>query len=131
MTEKKYALRRTLIKGARSPLKPAWITYDLHLRRWILEGDYTYRGVTVPHLFQFDLSSIPRLAWPVVAPFELSVVAPLIHDWLYCNDGVITGWTFTRLQADAMFYDIMVDEGVSRWRAGAAYRAVRTFGRRW
>ena len=33
--------------------------------------------------FRFDLASIPRVFWFLVSPFELSIAAPLLHDFLY------------------------------------------------
>ena len=54
---------------------------------WVLEAPYRYDDgatrLTVPAGFAFDLASIPRLFWPLAAPFELSIAAPLLHDFLY------------------------------------------------
>jgi len=60
-------------------------------RQWRLEADFWFpdagRVITVPKGFLFDLSSVPRALWWLIAPFDLSVVAPLIHDFLYRYGG--------------------------------------------
>ena len=83
----------------------------------------------------FDLSSIPRLFWPVIAPFELSITAPLVHDFLYAHGGepppgsVSPPRTYTRRETDRIFRVIMRAEGVAAWRRILGYAAVRLFGR--
>ena len=75
----------------------AEVTYNPELGAWFLvedwalwcrEGDWE---VTVPAGFRFDLASIPRLLWPVVGPFELSIDAPLFHDACYQYGGFCRG----------------------------------------
>ena len=84
--------------------------------------------------YEFDLASVPRVVWPVIAPFELSILAPLFHDLIYEFKGrppadVVTPFrTFTRRDADDLFLRLMVLEGVSRWRYSLAYTAVRSAG---
>src|SRR5262245_36601581 len=60
-------------------------------RRRRLEADYVYHdgptAITVPAGFRFDLSTVPRAFWFLIAPFELSIVAPLLHDFLYESGG--------------------------------------------
>lgn len=98
---------------------------------------YTFEGVTVivPEGFKTDLASIPRAIWPIMAPHELSVAAPLLHDYLYRCGGVpptAQVWpptrTFTRSEIDGLLLAVMKAEGVSAWRAYSAYVAVRVFG---
>lgn len=79
--------------------------------------------------FEFDAASVPRLAWSFLAPVELGVLAVLSHDDLYDRGGKIPQrWNYTRYQADVLFYDLMVLEGVSLVRRRVAYQAVRKFG---
>lgn len=121
-----------------SPLPPPVLTYRGG-RHWRLEADYTYHdgptAITVPAGFRFDLSSVPRLLWWLIAPFELSIVAPLLHDFLYESGGrppdvsVDPPRTYTRAEVDRMFLEIMEAEDVAWWRRGLAYAAVRIFGR--
>jgi hypothetical protein len=90
----------------------------------------------VPAGFRFDLSTVPRALWWLIAPFELSVAAPLLHDFLYLHRGkppagsVKPPRTYTRAEADRIFFEIMRAEGVSPWRRMLGYLAVRVFGRR-
>ena len=107
--------------------------------RWRLEDAYTYHdgdtAITVPAGFEFDLSSVPRVFWPLIGPFELSIVAPLLHDFLYRHGGKPPAGTtdpprtYTRREVDRMFRQIMEAEAVAAWRRVLAYDAVRVFGR--
>lgn len=134
-----YELRQTLVRGAKSSLPPAKITYVTERRIWILEETYRYTDdagftITIREGFEFDLSSVPRIIWPIVAHFELSVVAPLIHDFIYHYRGKLPADSiqpqriFSRAETDLLFKKIMDLEKVDAWRSTAAYRAVRTFG---
>ena len=121
-----------------SRLPPPVLTF-LGGRHWRLEVAYTYHdgptAITVPAGFRFDLSSVPRAFWSVIAPFELSIVAPLVHDFLYAHGGrppagsVDPPRTYTRAEVDTMFREIMEAEGVAMWRRTVAYTAARVFGR--
>jgi hypothetical protein len=124
------------IAGSRLPAPIVTYPGD---RQWRLEAAYEYRdgltAITVPGGFLFDLSSVPRLFWPLIAPFELSIAAPLLHDFLYRHGGnlpdgsVAPPRTYTRAQVDRMFRTIMEAEAVPTWRRVLAYLAVRAFGR--
>ncbi|HEY7106975.1 MAG TPA: DUF1353 domain-containing protein [Acidimicrobiia bacterium] len=126
---------RVEVRG--SPLPPPVLTYLGH-NRWRLEHPYPYRDVartvTVPGGFEFDLSSVPRVLWWLVAPFDLSVVAPLLHDFLYRWAGapprgaVEPLHVYTRHEVDRVFLRIMEIEGVTWWRRVLGYAAVRVFG---
>jgi hypothetical protein len=104
---------------------------------WVLLHDYSLLGpgweMTIPAGFRFDLASIPRLVWWLIAPHELSLAAPLVHDFLYLargdSDGVVpAAKVFSRSETDRLFRDLMVSEGVPAWRKWAAWVAVRLFG---
>ncbi|QDU22397.1 DUF1353 domain-containing protein [Urbifossiella limnaea] len=117
---------------------PVPITYDASRRSWRLLANYSYvyEGTTLTALegFSFDLASIPRPLWWLIAPNELSVVAPLFHDLLYRYKGQLAQVqvdpyrTFTRREADDLFYHLMEVEGIAAWRRRAAYSAVRAAG---
>ncbi len=121
-----------------SRLPPPVITYLGRGAGWRLEHPYSYQDgdhrLTVPGGFEFDLASIPRWFWWAIAPFELSVAAPLLHDFIYQHGGRLPDGsvqpprTYTRQEADRVFRDIMVHEGVPGWRRTIAYAAVRAFG---
>lgn len=78
--------------------------------------------------YRFDLASVPRGMWWLIAPFELSTLAPLIHDYLYEHKGRSQLCRLTRRQVDRVFLRIMRHEGVGRTRRTLAYLAVRAFG---
>lgn len=105
---------------------------------WRLESAYHYdhrgTGITVPAGFIFDLSSVPRALWWLIAPFELSVTAPLLHDFLYREAGdpspgsIRPPRVYSRREADVLFREVMEQEGVAKWRRDLGYAAVRVFG---
>lgn len=119
------------------------VTYHPRNKVWRLKGTFarTNRDGTFICIwagFEFDLASIPRLLWALLASHELGIVGPLVHDALYRYGGVIPigvgvvdpDREYTRLEADNLFLEHMAEDGVSRWRRWAAYSAVRTFGGR-
>lgn len=95
-----------------------------------LVEDYESCGIHVPHGLVVDGASVPRLAWWFMPPDGLHRGAALIHDWLYINRGDLKddGIKWCRKACDEMFHSLMLMAGVSRFRAGTAYRAVRRFG---
>lgn len=100
---------------------------------WQLDADLTVvaagYAITVPKGFVSDGASIPRICWPFISPFEDSVVAPFVHDFLYSNAGLIDLKTrVTRNVVDRIFYDLMKQENVWWWRRWVSFRAVRLFG---
>lgn len=139
MTPKARTLSREAVTVAQSGLPPPVISYDTDQGRWRLEETYSFddghHTITIPEGFEFDLSSVPRLFWRFIAPFELSIVAPLIHDFLYRHRGdlpagaVTPPRTYTRKEADRLFKRAMKQEGVPGWRWRVAYGAVRLFGK--
>lgn len=138
------ALNNSAVCGKSSGLRSVMISYNHQLSMWEVMNDYEvtlsiHITLTIPKGFIFDLASIPRYLWGIIAPFELSIVAPLVHDYMYYHGGKIpyeqlklinaarTG--FTRKEADSYFYSLMLREGIKASRAMIAYRAVRIFGR--
>ena len=137
MQEWAYRLDRDPVVIADSRLPAPLVSY-LGDGRWRLERPYEHRDgsttITVPAGFEFDLSSVPRAFWSFIAPFELSIAAPLLHDFLYRYGGklppgsVTPPRSYTRAEADRMFREIMRAEGVSVWRRTLAHAATRVFG---
>ncbi len=114
------------------------MTYLVREGAWRLDAPFRWEEdgtrLTVPAGWRFDLASVPRVLWTLIAPFELSLAAPLVHDFLYRTAGVPPPGTvephrtFTRAEADRIFCAIMARQGVAGWRLAAAYVAVRAAG---
>ena len=123
---------------AASSLPHAVVTYLVDEQCWRLEQTYKHPDgaslITVAQGFKFDLASVPRVVWGLISPFDLSIVAPLVHDFLYHHKGnppagaVDPPRTYTRKGSDVLFKRIMKQEGVWWWRWRLAYAAVRLFG---
>lgn len=79
---------------------------------------------TIPKGFKTDLASIPKIAWPIMAPSHSDLIrAAIVHDWFYrmtCD--------FNRKDTDLIFYYMLKNDGVSTIRAFLMYYAVRFFG---
>ena len=139
MKEAAYQLLRAQVTIAGSTLPSPIVSYDVSTRKWRLEAAYGYfddpHQITVPDQFTFDLASVPRPFWWLIAPFELSIAAPLVHDFLYLYQGrppggaIVPPRTYDRREADLLFRSIMSQEGVPAWRRAAAFQAVRWFGK--
>ena len=93
--------------------------------------------VTAKRGFKTDLASIPRLLWGFIASFELSLVAPIVHDLIYGSAGTVTlpdgevtpaDKRFDRKEADDLFLELMMRSKVAYWKRNVAYLAVRAFG---
>ncbi len=109
------------------------VTYLVDEAQWELTERFIFAKLFVINAgFRFDLASIPRILWRLLAPFELSIAAPLGHDYLYRHGGRFVSLTgikrkISRKDADKLFLKVMEDEGVGWFRRKAAYRAVRLF----
>ena len=96
--------------------------------RWLLCQDmHIYvdsMPVIIPKGFNTDLASIPKIFWSFDSPFEFETIPPaILHDYLYFNPS-----GFSRYEADVIFYDALIVNGVSFWRANLYYYTVRSFG---
>lgn len=96
----------------------------------IRKDSFARKGCTaeIPEGLIVDGASVPRAAWCFMSPDGLHRRAALCHDVAYGLKGEFQTWSLTRKEADEMFYDFMVEDGVSRFRAGTAYNAVRVGG---
>lgn len=110
-----------------TPLREPKVEYDVRRNVWVVLEDFPCHPVIVPAGFECDLASVPRVLWPIIAPFELSPAAAVVHDYLYRNGGF---GVITRKGADDILAQIMEEEGVPAWKRRAAYSAVRLFGGR-
>jgi hypothetical protein len=147
---KSISEQKIKIKGSKLP--DPKISWNQLSKIWILEEDVSVVvnsnelskvvGIKIPKGFQFDLSTIPRFLWSIIAPFELSIIAPLVHDFIYVNKGNLTinesniviksnvedSFNMSRLEADSIFLDHMKLEGIGFIKRWFAYLGVRIFG---
>lgn len=118
------------------PLPFAEVAYIAPIRKWRLLRAYTFplptgERVTVPINFEYDGASIPKNLWSTIGPHELSMEAPLLHDWLYIHDGQDVpglGRKVTKGEADAFFRAVMERQRVPDLYVDLAYNAVRHWG---
>ena len=114
---------------------PPEVTYSVRQKTWMLTEPWwcrmDSRVIRIPAGFCFDLASIPRPLWWLLAPNELGIAASAAHDWLYQHGGKITDplpcW-FTRAEADLLLRLLADNDGVWWWRRWSAWLAVRVFG---
>lgn len=126
------------VRDAAPPLASPRLSYLVREGVWRVDADYVVEAggarITVPAGWRFDLASVPRLLWWLIAPFELSLAAPLVHDFLYRRAGIppraaVEPYrTFSRSEADRLFCRLMARQGVAGWRLVAASVAVRLGG---
>lgn len=78
----------------------------------------------IPKTFETDLASIPRIAWPFMSPaFSPIIKASIVHDFLYRGSCI-----FDRKKSDAIFYHLLINEGLSKVESKILYMAVRLGG---
>ena len=127
-------------------------------RKWILERALSYTNpdidedalervgikvvgsrISVKKGFVTDLASVPRICWAFIAPWDVARAA-IIHDLLYKRirqyraDALVGDKDVikeAKKASDDVFHMAMKDAepSVSGWKIGAAYYAVRMFGR--
>lgn len=109
---------------------------------WVLADDCTYAAndgfiITAKGGFKTDLASIPRILWPLIASFELSLPASIFHDLIYrwggrvaLPDGEVSpdDKIFSRQEADDLFLELMTRGKDVFWKRNLAYLAVHWFG---
>jgi hypothetical protein len=96
---------------------------------WFVEREIRYipdrePQITVPAGTTTDLSSIPRVLWPVLSPAGTWARASVLHDFCYAQR------LFRRKKCDDLFLEAMLDDRVKPATARLIHRAVRAFGRK-
>lgn len=81
--------------------------------------------VVVPKFFQYDGSSIPTAAWPLIGtPFNTRfMTASVFHDWIYHTHSM------SRKAADQLLHDVLIEDGVPEAKAWIMHSAVSNFGK--
>ena len=107
------------------------MTIDMHRSDdmgnvYTLREPIHYRELTVPVGFESDGASVPRFFWRLVFPpgDVQALRAAFLHDFIYRTHP--EGWD--RAKADDLFYEVLVADGVPKWRAWLAWSGVRLGG---
>ena len=81
---------------------------------------------TISAGFKSDGASVPRFFWRAVFPpgDNRAMRAAFAHDYIYRMH--LPGWS--KAEADRMFYDLLIEGGISWYRAGLAWLGVYLFG---
>lgn len=91
--------------------------------RFEVVEDYIYWGIRVPKGFKTNGADIPRVFWsffPPNSPEYLSAV--VLHDYM-CAKKKIYGYEW----ADKLFYQALIEIGVSKWKAKLFYFWVKWY----
>jgi hypothetical protein len=82
--------------------------------------------------FECDAESTPRLLFSIVPPFGAARPAAVGHDWLYKLGGYYDAAgnfvRVTRLQADRVYRELLLANGMPAWRAAVRYSTLRAAG---
>jgi len=109
-------------------------------RRWKLVEPFRYRIgsmdsdkiITVPVGFVTDFASIPWLFWQLLPAWGRYGKAAVVHDYLYQRHMIQVSenlyLTFSRYQADDIFYEAMLVGNTRHWKAKLMWLAVRICG---
>lgn len=74
--------------------------------------------------FNTNFASGPKPLWPIVGPIGVHARADVIHDYLYAI-GICS-----RIEADRVYKEALIECGVKKWKISAMYWAVRSpFGK--
>ena len=80
----------------------------------------------------YDLASVPRFLYWLIAPSDLGLIAPTVHDYLINQQGRVADLDgnpvqINRATADLLFAIAMAADGIPQWRAVLAYLGVRVW----
>ena len=101
--------------------------HRLKTNRWIVKRPiYLFadeKSMSAHTEMRSDLASIPKLIRTLFPIDGRHVRAAILHDAMY-------RWysPFNRAEADWLFYTMMMQDGVPRWRAELMYQGVRAGG---
>lgn len=84
------------------------------------------KQITVPVGFRSDGASVPRFFWRWVFPpgDTRALRAAFVHDWIYRTHP--ENWT--KEEADELFHELLIEDGMPERYARRAYWGVRLFG---
>jgi hypothetical protein len=106
--------------------------WSIDRRAWITADDvcttYKRHKIRVPAGFETDLASVPGIFHPLINTYGNYNRAAIIHDYLYMHKGVLcNGRKLSRLDADKIFLQVMLEDKVSWLQAHTMFRAVRIY----
>lgn len=102
-----------------------------HQEPWDVAAPLFYRTkdgrlIVVRVGYRTDLASVPRLAWVIVPRDDPKARRPAaVHDFIYTD----LTHLFTKAEADRIFYDALLEEGMDKPLAWLMWCAVRIGGR--
>lgn len=116
----------------KAPLILEEIEYKNSVQYWRLYEDFYYeigaegsgQEILIPKGFVTDFASIPRWLWWIVPPYGKYNKAAVVHDFLYKKQS-----GYSKIVADAIFYEAMESLGVPYFQRLLMYKAVSYFGK--
>lgn len=94
---------------------------------WELREPYAFDWATIPEGFRWDGTSVPRVVWTPtgITPHDARTLrASLAHDFAYRYR------ILSREEADRVFLELLIEDGVFPMVAHVMYRGVRFGGSR-
>lgn len=80
--------------------------------------------IVIPRGFTSDLSSIPRVLWPLYSPTDYDTISPaILHDYLYTKH-----LNYSRYEIDKIFYLALRSNGMPMLSSFNYWAMVRIFG---
>jgi len=98
------------------------LTPTMKPRQWLLTETIYWGNTMVPCGFITDLASIPVFLRPFFPHAGAKEFPACIHDYRYRNT------IGTRKEADGIFLEVMLSNGVPKWKARLMYFGVRGGG---
>jgi len=93
-------------------------------RNWEVLESFTYKGIQVPRGFTTDGASVPKYLRNIFPHGGRKFAPAVLHDLLYRS----VDHNFSREEADKLFLDAMVFNGVGNIEAKVLYLGVKYFG---
>lgn len=78
----------------------------------------------IPAGFRSDGASIPRCLHWYARPFGEALYAAVVHDFCYRTHAK------PKVLADSIFYELLLESGMNKYKAWSMYMAVKLFGHR-
>ncbi len=103
--------------------KPLQVEVLIDKMSFRLLNNVQVKGYVIPKGFITDFASVPRLFWAFIPPMGKHNYAALLHDYLCYYKPV------TRKEADRIFYEMLIEHGVSKFRSKVMYYAVRFYAK--